>query len=500
MTLPPNADPSHQEAAATGPDDLQLFWELAAELFCVLAPDGRFLHVNPAWTRVLGWREDELLGRNAFELVHPDDRATTSDASERALAEGQRQDEFQNRYRHRDGSYRWLSWTGHLRGDRWFGTARDITTMRMSHDALQRSERRSRAMLAALRDGLIIIDADGRVTEVSDRFAEMVGMPASEILGLRAPFPWWPPEELEWITRQFGIALQSEHVTHELTFMRANGERFPVIIDTSELPERGRRNTMLSVIRDASELVATRDRLAEAHRVAGLLAWEWFPDRDEVVVYENPLDDRPQSTYTMTTAESTDYIPEPARSTLTRLREEVARGERESFVLELPTAGPAQTGWVEVRAEQLRAPDGRILGVRGTAQSIDARKRAEFEARLQSDILDAIDVAVIARGPDQKLVFANDAAIRLLGWPREELEGTGPDDVKLIAPGQQETEALIAALKEGTEWEGELLLRRRDGSRVRTRVRTAAVRDETGAPQYVAGIVVVLGDPDTPAD
>lgn len=499
MTLPSNADPSHQEAAATAPDDLQLFWELAAELFCVLTPDGRFLHVNPAWTRVLGWREDELLRRNAFELVHPDDRATTRDASEEALAEGKRMDEFQNRYRHRDGSYRWLSWTGHLRGDQWFGTARDITTMRMSHDALQRSERRSRALLGALREGLVVMDERGRINEINERFAEMVGLAAREIVGCRPPYPWWPPEERARISEALTTSLHSEQSSHELTFVRADGTRFPVLIDTTDIMETGGRHTMVSVIRDVSELVDTRDRLAEAHRVAGLVSYEYVAARDEVVAFGSPRAAHPDQPVRMTHDESLEFIPEPAKSTLRRLRDEVLRGERDGFAEEIRIEGP-DAGWIEVRGEPLRAPDGSIIGVRGTSQHIDARKHAEFEARLQSDILDAIDVAVIARGPDQRLVFANDAAIRLLGWPREELEGTGPDDVKLIAPGQQETEALIAALKDGTEWEGELLLRRRDGSCVRTRVRTAAVRDETGAPQYVAGIVVTLGNPDTPAD
>lgn len=495
MVPPANADPSPRDDAASEADDLRLFWELAAELFCVLASDGRFLRVSPGWTRALGWSEDELLSRTAFELVHPDDLSATREVSETYTAEGQRMEAFQNRYRHKDGSYRWLSWTGYRRGERWFGTARDITAMRVSHDALQRSERRSRAMLAALRDGLIIIEMDGRVTEVNDRFAEMVGMTAGEILGLRAPFPWWPPEERERIAEQFAAALTSGRATHELTFMRANGERFPVIIDTSELPERGRRNMILSVIRDASDIVGARNRLAEAHRVAGLVSYEYVAERDEVIAFGSPRAEHPHQPVRMTYGESLAYVPEPANSTLRRLRDEILRGERDGFVEELRVEGP-RAGWIEVRGEPLRAPDGRVIGVRGTSQHIDARKRAEFEARLQSDIIDAIDVAVIARGPDEKLMFANDAAVRLLGWPREELEGTGPDDIRRIAGEGEETDALIAALKEGAEWEGVLSLRRRDGSRVRVRVRTAAVRDESGAPQYAAGIVIPLGDAD----
>lgn len=493
MLSHPSDQPPVTHTAAGEHDDLALFWELAAELFCVLAPDGRFLRVNPAWTHVLGWPEEELIGKAAFDFVHPDDLAATRHVAETDNAEGQRMEEFQNRYRHKDGSYRWLSWTGYRRGDRWFGTARDITTMRMSHGALQRSERRSRALLAALREGLVVMDGQGRITEINEAFAEMVGMQQREILGLRPPYPWWPPEELATITDALSASLASDTSSHELTFVRSDGRRFPVLIDTTDIAEAGGKHTMVSVIRDVSELVRTRDRLAEAQRVAGLVTWEYDADRDEIVAHGSARAAAPHDRITMTLEDALGLVPEPVRSTFRQLTAETLAGEREGFLLEARVQGVDVPEWIEVRGEQLRAPDGRIVGMRGTTQRIDARKRAEFEAHLQRDILDAIDVAVIARGPDMRLAFANDAAVRLLRWPREELEGTGPEDVKLVAPGQPETDALIAALKEGVPWDGELMLRRRDGSEIGVRVRTAAVRDPTGAAQYVAGIIIPLG-------
>lgn len=75
-------------------DDVARFWALARELFCVLGQGGEFIRVNPAWTRVLGWREDELLGRRAFEFVHPDDLAATRHVSVAEGADGQELEEF----------------------------------------------------------------------------------------------------------------------------------------------------------------------------------------------------------------------------------------------------------------------------------------------------------------------------------------------------------------------------------------------------------------------
>ena len=351
-------------------DDRTLFWDLAAELFCVLTPDGRILRVNPAWTRVLGWDERELVGRSAFEFVHPEDVGASRHVSETESGEGQHLEEFQNRYRHKDGSYRWLSWTGHRRGDRWFGTARNVTAVRMSHDALQRSERRSRALLATLREGLVVMDARGRITEVNEPFATMVGLPAGELRGLEPPYPWWPPEQLSAISAALAEALRVDSTTQELTFMRADGTRFPVLIDTTDMLDVGERHSMVSVIRDVSELVGARDRLAEAHRVAGLVSWEYFADRDEVVAIGSARATSPHEQVTMTLEESLALVPEPTRSTFRRLYQETLAGTREQFLLEAHAQGPTEPEWIEVRGEALRAPDGQIIGMRGTTQRI----------------------------------------------------------------------------------------------------------------------------------
>ncbi len=85
-------------------------WRLSTDIMLVARFDAAVTAVNPAWTTLLGWREDELLGRSFMDLVHPDDAAPTA-AEAGKLAEGVTTWRFENRYRHRDGGYRWISWT-----------------------------------------------------------------------------------------------------------------------------------------------------------------------------------------------------------------------------------------------------------------------------------------------------------------------------------------------------------------------------------------------------
>lgn len=114
-------------------------WNLSQDLLCVADQQGRLLSINPAWTATLGWSEEELLGRTTHWLEHPDDIPGT-DKTRQALAEGQRIWRFENRLRHRDGSYRWLSWSATPENDIQYGNGHDITEEKRTAEVLQRTE------------------------------------------------------------------------------------------------------------------------------------------------------------------------------------------------------------------------------------------------------------------------------------------------------------------------------------------------------------------------
>jgi PAS domain S-box-containing protein len=117
-------------------------FELSLDLFCVADMNGRMLQVNPAWTRVLGWSEEELRTFTLTELLHPEDQEATTQAL-MGLGRGEPLVGFVNRYRHRDGSYRWLSWSIRPDLDRrqLLATARDDTERRQLEDQLRHAQK-----------------------------------------------------------------------------------------------------------------------------------------------------------------------------------------------------------------------------------------------------------------------------------------------------------------------------------------------------------------------
>lgn len=131
--------------------ELDRFFAMSLDLLCIAGLDGRWKRVNPSWTRVLGWSEEELLARPIVDFMHPEDRARTLQARSR-LAQGIPVSGLENRYLCKDGSHRWLSWQSSLYREAGlvFAVARDITERRRSEqEHLVLSKLESTGLLAA---------------------------------------------------------------------------------------------------------------------------------------------------------------------------------------------------------------------------------------------------------------------------------------------------------------------------------------------------------------
>jgi PAS domain S-box-containing protein len=109
-------------------DERDRFFTLSLDMLCIASPDGYFKRVSPAFTKTLGWSVEEMLARPFLDFVHPDDHAATLAEVARQIVAGEPVMQFENRYRHKDGSWRVLSWKSAPQPDGFmYATARDVT-------------------------------------------------------------------------------------------------------------------------------------------------------------------------------------------------------------------------------------------------------------------------------------------------------------------------------------------------------------------------------------
>jgi PAS domain S-box-containing protein len=114
-------------------------WRNSRDLLVVVGADGIFRAINPAWTAILGHDLSEVVGRSFLEFILPEDAELTQGGLDDAVAK-RNLTNFENRYRHKDGTPRWISWHTSVEGDLVYGYGREITAEKEAQASLHRAE------------------------------------------------------------------------------------------------------------------------------------------------------------------------------------------------------------------------------------------------------------------------------------------------------------------------------------------------------------------------
>ncbi len=192
LLIPEGRDITDRKQAERERDQI---FELSSDLLASVSIDGYFKRLNPAWEQTLGYSHTELLAMPFLDLIHPDDRETARREVDR-LASGTPTVFFENRYRHRDGSYRWLAWNASTLPNEsvFYCTARDTTMQKQAAQVLRESEELLSSVLNSSLDGIAAFkslrDADGQIIDfiwilVNPRAEEMLKRSGEDLLGKR---------------------------------------------------------------------------------------------------------------------------------------------------------------------------------------------------------------------------------------------------------------------------------------------------------------------------
>ncbi|HUA39128.1 MAG TPA: CHASE3 domain-containing protein [Candidatus Sulfopaludibacter sp.] len=148
------------------------FFDLSRDVICIAAFDGYFKTLNPAWERTLGFSREELMAKPFLEFVHPDD-VRASQAEVEKLAGGMETVNFENRFRCRDGSWRWFAWNARAAVPQLliYAAGRDIT-----------EQKRAQAQITRLH-----ADLQNRATQLEVANKELEAFSYSVSHDLRAP-------------------------------------------------------------------------------------------------------------------------------------------------------------------------------------------------------------------------------------------------------------------------------------------------------------------------
>lgn len=153
---------SLESEVATRTAERDRIWKISKDILTIASLDGRVTRVNPAATAILGWSTEELTSMSFLELAHPEHKKRFEESIGH-LANGEAALNVDVRINHKDGTYRWLSWTIVPEDNQLYAVARDITELKRKQRKLQEvSEARLQLALEAGQMGAWEWDAEKR--------------------------------------------------------------------------------------------------------------------------------------------------------------------------------------------------------------------------------------------------------------------------------------------------------------------------------------------------
>jgi diguanylate cyclase (GGDEF)-like protein/PAS domain S-box-containing protein len=230
----------------------------SVDVAVVVDTDGVLTFTSPAVSRLLGWAEQDMVGRSAFDFIHPDDLEMSRRQFADALARPGAQDPFDLRLMRADGSFVWVEdrITNLLDDPDVAGIVvnfHDITQRKADQEALRRSEARYRSIVETAQEGVWVTDPDGGTVFANQKLADILGRSLDEVYAMTATDAA-AEEDRPLVAARLKGRRDSGRDLYEVPVVRPDGETRVVLVSASPLYEDdGRYVGSLGMVTDITE-------------------------------------------------------------------------------------------------------------------------------------------------------------------------------------------------------------------------------------------------------
>lgn len=477
--------------------------ENATEVITVLDLDGTIRYESPSVERVMGYKPDELIGRNANEFSHPDDEPATSALMCGGLKPGDSAVSREVRFKHRNGEWRTLEVFQRLTrqdsgSDQIIINSRDITERKAWEATLRESEQKYRTILESIQEGYYEVDLSGGLTFFNDSLSRIMGTPAEKMRGLKHRAYTDPETEIR-MRRAFEKVFRTGEPLEGFQYEILTLEGLRKSLESSISLRRDSTGLVVG-FRGFSREITERKLAEKALRESEERYRALFDAASDAIIILDAEGNPPGCILAANraAAETTGYtVDELLNLNIAELRlpEDAAHVSRDLRAVLDGLKTPVEisrlrkdgsTFPIEVNASPVSLGDRRCVLV--FARDMTKRKQMEKEATMLAHTVRSIQECVSITDTDHHILFVNDAFIKTYGFERDELLGnrlmdlvrvtgelTGTDN-QLLGPGPQQA------------WEGELINRRKDGTLFPINLRVSPIHDESGQTIALAGI------------
>jgi two-component system cell cycle sensor histidine kinase/response regulator CckA len=246
-------------------DVFRIAFEQSSAGISVAARSGEYLHANTAFCEFVGYSLDELRRLRMTDLMHASDQRRAREIIERMLAGHATEARWERRYLHKSGLSLWALITITLvRDDQnepgyFISQVIDISDRKLAEEALQRAETRSRALIAAMRDVIFVLDRTGTYVDIAPSATDRLFRPPAELLGRRL-HDVFPTEQADGFLTCVTKALETRAPQEIAYDLEIDGERYYFEANISPLPD----DRVVWVARDVTARMNTEQALRES--------------------------------------------------------------------------------------------------------------------------------------------------------------------------------------------------------------------------------------------
>ncbi len=448
------------------------------------------LYVSPRWKEIIGYRDDEL--SNSFdtfvEHLHPDDKTRVLDFLEAHLHGREPHYRVDFRFRHKDGSWRWIHSRGIVLRNaegkpyRMAGSHTDVTERRKDEDTL-------RTLYTAIEQApatVVIADLDANIEYVNPRFSQITGYSADEALGQN-------PRILQsGHTRKESYQQMWDSLTHgqvwcgELENKRKNGEFYWEDIQIAPVKNASGEVTHYVAVKID---ITPRKRMEQALVESEAMYRALFDNNMYAALMTDPIEGRVlaanQAAQNLL-GRSEDELRRMARHEIMDTQDPrlqavlIERQQSGSFLGELDAiARDGRKIPVELSSVVFTGINGRTLSSM-VIRDLTEIKRNEERLRLAANVFTHAHEGIIITDAETRIIDVNATFTQITGYSREDVLGKSP---YVLNSGQQDAAfyaAMWRKIQEADFWQGEIWNRRKDGSLYAEWLTISVIRDAQG--------------------
>lgn len=487
-----------------------LFFDNSIDLLSIAGFNGYMKNINSAWTKSLGWSEREVLSRPWINFVHPEDIKNTK-ASAKDLNEGKSVVSFRNRYRTKDGRYKWLSWNSIpvFHEELIFSVARDITNEVEMLNKLEFQKKLNKSVFDTAEVGLCVTNETGYFTEVNRAYARIYGYSRDELIGNRLTLLIPPGQHNE------ALEINEKMMKGEMTLaprtwkvVNKKGEKLDVLVSAKVFMVDNEKYQITSVLDVTQMKIVQRELESSQERLKQIT--NNLPGA--VIQYKIS----PEGTDSLTfVSEGSSFIWGVSAMEAQRDNQQIwSRMDERDVGKVKKSIEDSYKHLIPWKTEyRYKLPNGTVKWIEGIGfpqkqedgsavwdslmLDITSRKNAEQEVVETKNLLEKTinslnDAVFVVDSAKRKITPVNSAVEKIFGYKPSELIGKNTEFLHVNREKYEEFgKKSQAILESGNIFSIEFQMKRKDGSIIETENNVSNIREEDG---WRSGLVSIVRD------